>query len=236
MIKLKIYLKLLIFTLLLNQNLLAQLTIDEIIDKNLAITGLLSENKAISSFEIGGKFTQNQFGFPIKMWVILPNHLRMNMVFNGVNFVKSSDGVTDWESSPMKDTIMVKKGKPGEANDFYSRWTGSLSWFKEGEITGELIGVETIEDVETYKLKIKKGDKTRIYYIDKLSFLLLRVDDDENAKKITYYSDYKKVGDYLLAHKMEGFESGKLAIIMEFESVKINTSVDMELFKVPEKE
>ena len=41
----------------------------------------------------------------------------MNMVFNGVDFVKSSNGVTDWESSPMKDTIIVKKGKTGEARD-----------------------------------------------------------------------------------------------------------------------
>jgi len=167
----------------------------------------------------------------------MPNHLRMNMVFNGVDFIKASDGKTDWETNPMKDTLIVKKGKAEEALNFYSRWTGGLTGYKEGKITGELLGLDTIQDVEAYKIEMQKDNKVRIYYIDKLSYLLLRVDDEgSESQKITYYSDYKKVNDFLLAHKLEGFEFGKLVMKMEFNSIKMNVPVDKKLFKLPGKE
>lgn len=237
MLHLRTNLKILVLLLLINQNIIAQLTIDQIIDKHLSTIGLQSDKQKLSSFEITGSFTQNKFKFPIKMWGIIPNHLRMDMVFNGIDFIKVSNGVTDWESNPMKDTIIVKNGKTGEADDFYSRWTGGFTEYKDGIITGELLGVSTIDDIETFKLKMQKGDKTRIYYIDKLSYLLLRVDDEDvEVKKTTYYSDYKKVGNILLSHRMEGFEFGKLTILMEFDTIKVNVTVDKELFKVPEKE
>ena len=229
--------KILVLLLLFNQNIFAQLTIDEIINKHLKVIGTHEDKRKITSFEIGGTFTQNKFQLPIKMWGIVPNHLRMNMVFNGIDFIKVSDGKIDWELNPMKDTLTIKDGKADGASDFCSRWTGGLNEYKDGIITGKFLGLENVEDVEAYKLKMQKGDKFRIYYIDKLSYLLLRVDDeDKEVEKTTFYSDYRNVDGYLLAHRMEGFEFGKLAIIMEFETIKVNTQVDKELFKVPEKE
>ncbi|MEN8121186.1 MAG: outer membrane lipoprotein-sorting protein [Bacteroidota bacterium] len=229
--------KILILLLLFNQNLLAQLTIDEIIDKHLNTIGLKADKQRVNSFEISGSFVQNKFKLPIKMWGILPNLLRMNMIFNGIDFVKVSNENIDWELNPMKDTLMVKEGKENEATNFYLRWTGGLTEYIKGRISGELLGTSVVEDIEVYKLKIKKGDKYRIYYIDKLSYLLLRVDDDDKeVKKTTYYSDYRNVDGYLFAHRMEGFEFGKLVIIMEFETIKVNAPVDKKLFKVPEKE
>ncbi|OQX99371.1 MAG: hypothetical protein B6I20_10015 [Bacteroidetes bacterium 4572_117] len=223
-------------SLMINQYLLAQLTIDEIVSKHLDVVGFHSDEQSIKSVEIIGNFTQNNFKFPIKMWAIMPDHLHLNMVYNGLNFLKSSNGKTDWEYNPMKDTLQVKNGEPGEADDFYSRWTGGLTEFRNGKVTGKLLGIFTVEDIDTYKLKVQKADKTRIYYIDKLSYILIRVDDDEDAKKTTYYSDYKKVNSLLLPHKMEGFESGKLTILMEFDTIKVNIPINKDLFKVPTKE
>lgn len=233
---LKIQFKLVVLLLLINQSLFAQLTIDEVVDKHLITIGLDS-GKKISSFEISGNLIQNQFTLPIEMWGIMPNHQRMNMIFNGIAFVKVSDGKIDWELNPMKDTLIVKEGKKNEANNFYSRWTGGLTEYKEGEITGELIGIEKVEDVESYKLKMKKGDKVRIYYIDKLSYLLLRVDDeDKEVQKTTYYSDYKTINGFLVAHNLKGFEFGKLTMTMDFKTIKINTPVDKKMFELPERE
>lgn len=236
MTNLKQNITLLALLLLFSPHISAQLTIDEIIDKNLEVTGLNKETK-INSFMIGGSLIQNQFTLPIEMLGILPDFQRMNMIFNGIAFIKSSDGRTDWELNPMKDTLIVKKGKPDEAKNFYSRWTGGLTEYKEGEISGELLGTDTIEDVAVYKLKMKKNDKVRIYYIDKLSYLLLRVDDDDpDVQKSTYYSDYKNVNGFLLAHKLNGFEFGKLVMTMIFNTVKVNTPIDKSLFNVPNKE
>jgi len=137
----------------------------------------------------------------------------------------------------MKDTLIIKEGKKGEATNFYSRWTGGLTEYKEGKITGELLGISNVEDVEVYKLKMQKEDKVRIYYIDKLSYLLLRVDDeDDEVQKMTYYSDYKSVGGFLLAYKLNGFEFGKLVMTMAFDTIKVNTTIDKSLFNVPSKE
>ncbi len=223
--------------LLISQHVFAQLSIDEIIDKHLKVIGLQPSEQKISTFEISGNLIQNQFTSPIEMFGILPSYQRMNMFFNGIAFIKASDGKTDWELNPMKDTLIVKEGKQNQAANFYSRWTGGLTEYKEGKISGELLGVSNIEDIEAYKLKMKKGDKVRIYYIDKLSYLLLRVDDeDKDSQKTTYYSDYKSVDSYLLAHKLQGFEFGKLTMVMEFKTIRVNIPVEKDLFKVPEKE
>ncbi|RLD82703.1 MAG: hypothetical protein DRJ10_04780, partial [Bacteroidetes bacterium] len=111
MLNQKINWKILALLLLFNQNIFAQLTIDEIINKHLKIIGTLDDKRKITSFEIGGTFTQNKFQLPIKMWGIVPNHLRMNMVFNGIDFIKVSNGTIDWELNPMKDTLTIKDGK-----------------------------------------------------------------------------------------------------------------------------
>lgn len=229
--------RLLALLLLFSQSIIAQQTIEQIIDKHLATTGLNLKNGKINSFDISGELIQNQFSLPIEMFGILPDFQRMNMIFNGIAFVKASNGKTSWELNPMKDTLVIKKGKKGEANNFYSRWTGGLTEFKEGKISGELLGTDTIEDVAVFKLKMKKNDKVRIYYIDKLSYLLLRVDDeDPDVQKSTYYADYKNVNGLLLAHKLNGFEFGKLVMTMVFKTVKVNVPIEKYIFDVPDKE
>ena len=51
---------------------------------------------------------------------------------------------------------------------------------------------------------------------------------------MTYYSDYKKVDGFLLAHKLVGFEFGQQVMVMKFKTVKINIEIEKEIFNVPD--
>ena len=120
--------------------------------------------------------------------------------------------------------------------DFIQRWTGGLHLFTEGKIKIEMLGAAKVEDLDAYKLEVGFGGKKRIYFIDKLSFLILRIDDDAEEQKVTYYRDYRKVGKYFVPFSMVSCESGVPAISMQFSDVKLNPVISDSVFKKPQAE
>jgi len=212
---------------------LSQETCDEIIAKHLEITGTANIDKELKQFTIEGAFLQNKMNLPIKIQAKMPDKYRMDMVFNKLSFVKISNGNKNWEYNPMSDTIVTKYESEPVAKDFIQRWTGGLYLHTHKKIVASLIGTEIIEDIEAYKLKIEFKENTRIYFIDKLSYLILRIDDDTEEKKITYYRDYRKIGKYFVPFNMAGYENGVPAISMQFNDVKLNPAISDSVFSKP---
>lgn len=229
------FIKLNIFLLLAGGLLNAQPTCKEVIDKHLEVTGLSGFMKNVKHYYIDGVFLQNKMNFPIKIQANLPDKYRMDLYFNNLDFIKISNGNTKWEYNPMQDTLLTKTTKENEAMEFASRWTGGLYQSDKEGVELLMMGVEKIEDIETYKIKVVVGEKLRVYFIDKLSYLILRIDDDLEEKKITYYSDYRKIGQYLFPFSLIGYEGGIPATSMKFSEVKINEKKPDSIFRKPGK-
>ena len=193
----------LILLLAIFSDVTAQLTCQEIIENHLETAGISNLEKELTGFEIIGVFQQNKMDLPVKIRAKRPDKFRTDIEFNKLNFVKISNGNKSWEYNPMNDTVITRNEKEAKVKDFIQRWTGGLYLFKNGQINATLLGSAKIEDLDVYKLQFDFGEKKRIYYIDKLSYLILRIDDDTEEQKVTYYRDYRKVGKYFVSFKAQ---------------------------------
>jgi len=213
----------------------SQPSIDEIISKHLENTGFANFPSDLKAFKIEGEMIQNKLHFPLKIHGIVPDRLRMDIIYNEQNYIKISNGDISWDYNPMVDSVSSGMNQKKDAQNFIDRLTGGLYKYKSGLVTGRLLGLVSIDDVELYKVEILEDKHVQIYYIDRLSFLIIRIDDDVVENKITYYNDYRKIGNYYFPFSLSGFESGVQSIAMKFKSIIINPQIPMELFDKPER-
>ena len=223
-----------IVLLIFAQNIFAQITAKEIIDKNLSVTGFASPENRIKTFLIKGKLIQDITAMDLQMYGVLPDKMKMVVNYQGYSFTQASNGETSWKYSITDSVYRIVENEKEKAYSFLQHWTGDLDKFKTGEITGELDGLGELDGIAVYKLKLSKNGKIRYYYIDKISHLILRIDNPAK-KETTYYLNYKKVGNLLLPYKLDGYTNGKLEMSIEMDTVQINIPINEKIFDIPEK-
>jgi outer membrane lipoprotein-sorting protein len=211
----------------------AQVSLDSIVLNHLRATGLEKFGEELKDFAMEGQLMQNKIGFPIKIKGVIPGKYRMDMVFKQRNFVKISNGNSLWEYNPFTEATTTGKCSDSEAQVFIDRLCGSLDNYKRGTIALRFIASTTIDDIEVYKFEVKEKGQSQIYYIDKYSYLILRIDDDFAENKITYYSDYRKVGKYYLPFSLTGYENGLPVMSMKFSNIILNTGISESEFAKP---
>lgn len=216
-----------------NFSLWAQVNIDTIVDKHLKYTGLKELIQDFKDYEIVGEIVQNNLSFPIVIKGVLPDKFRMDMTFNQRNFVNISNGRNKWEYNPFTDSLLTKKGNINEARSFVDRWCGALIDFSPRNAAYKFMGTATIDDIDVYKIEFRFQDQSRVYYIDKYSFMIVRIDDDFVENRMTYYSDYRKVGPHYMPFSMTSYENGMPIMTMRFKSVKLNAGISETFFEKP---
>lgn len=226
-----IRLKVSIILLFLVQNSFAQLSADEIIKKNLSATGF--DRHTIETFEISGYFKQAQIIMKMQMFGVLPDLFKMQAKIENIKIVKANNENYSWEYNVQNDSVVYSDPETGKAENFYMQWTGGLNKYLDGEITAELMGMEKLENIDVYKLKLKKNEKVKYYYIDKLSFLILKIEDIEKNES-NYYLDYKNNNGLLLAHQIDGYKGDIPVMSIIIENLKINHPIDKKIFNAPQ--
>ena len=222
----------LLLILLVAQYSIAQLSADEIIKKNMSVTGF--DKQTIESFEILGFFQQGAMKLKMHMFGVLPDLFKMLAKIDSVTVIKSTNGSYSWEYSSKTDSVIFTDTEHNMSENFFLQWTGGLNRFLMGEISAELVGTEKLENIDVYKLKITKNNKILYYYIDKLSYLILRIENIEKNEN-TYYIDYRKTGGLLLPHRLNGYKGSTPVMNIIMETIKINTPINIQIFNVPQK-
>jgi len=221
-----------IFLLLIIEFSNAQLSADAILKRTLSATGL--DKKNIESFEITGFTKQGQSRLHMQMYGIRPDLYMMRVTLDSITVTKATNSNYSWQNSTTEDSVIFYDKETGMAEGFYQQWTGGLDGYIKGEITAELAGNDHVDGIEVYKLKLVKNNKVRYYYIDKISFLILKI-GDVSKNENTYYLDYKKVDGLLLPHQMDGYKGTTPVLTMIFNEVQINPALDPKLFNAPVK-
>jgi len=224
---------LIIITLSVWSNSHAQEMVDTIIQNHLRVTGIDGLTNEMKDYQMEGQLMQSKIAFPINIKGIIPDKYRMDMVFKQRTFVKISNGNQVWEYNPFTDTTTTGKCNGIEAQSFINHLCGSLIDYKNGKATARFLESTTIDDIEVYKIELKDKESNQIYFIDKYSYLIIRIDDDYVENKITYYSDYRKVGNYYLPFSITGYENGMPVMSMKFSDIKINLNIPPSEFSKP---
>ncbi|MEL6132115.1 MAG: outer membrane lipoprotein-sorting protein, partial [Bacteroidota bacterium] len=198
------------------------------------------------------KVNQGGVEIPLEIVRLKDGRQYTKVNFQGTDFFQGVyDGETLWsmnfqsmtaEKSDQETTDNFKL----EVNDFPDPFLN----YKEKGYTVELVGTETVDGAETYKIKLVKESKTidgkeiedvSYHFFDTESFVPIAQESTLNqgaqAGKIalTMMSDYDEVdGLYFPFSMSRGIKDGPSQPII-IEAIELNPEVDESVFAFPEK-
>lgn len=217
-------------------------TVDEVITKNIQAHGGLEKLKAVKTIRTTGKFSQGSFRAGFLQDNKRPGKVREEALIQGLAQIQAYDGKTGWQISPFggrKDAELLSqddlKGLMIDADI-----DGPLVDYKEKGHKAELVGHDSVEGTDCYKVKLtlKNGD-VRYYFLDADSFLEIKTENQSNIRGAvqfteTYYGDYEQVNGLYFPFVFEGGEKGNPARTKyTVEKIEINVALDDVLFSMP---
>ena len=243
------YLLLTVFVFMISTSFNAQ-TVDEIIENYIENTGGAENWQNVKAIKMSASINQMGMEIPIEM-VQSENKMYTKISIQGQEIKQGVfDGETLWSTNFMsmkaeksnKDDIENVKNALNEFPDPFLN-------YKEKGFTAELMGTETLEGSDVFKVKLTKkpnlvdGEEVpnvTIYYFDAENFVPIMTHQEmtEGPAKGTIMegkmSDYQEVdGLYMPFSMTQGIKDqpGQAVII---KSIEINTVVDDSNFKFPE--
>lgn len=192
---------LLAFILVCSQWCLAQ-TAKEIIDKNIELSGGLTNWKLLNSVMLQGKVVLGvKDEYPIRIYQERPNLTKTVITIgNNETAIEGYDGTKGYAMNYAANKLQEYAEYVPENfdNDF-------IDWDNKG-FTAQYLGKEKIGNIYCHKVELTKNVNKNIYYFDTKTYMLLKeIKKDETLN----YSDYKKVGNLMMPFRIESSSSKK---------------------------
>ena len=217
-------------------------SVDDILAKHVQARGGLEKLKAVRTLRTTVKFSDGSFRAQFRQQNKRPGKVREEFIVQGMTQVQAYDGKTGWQISPFsgrKDPDLIS------ADDMKSLIVdgdidGPLVDYKEKGHKAELVGHDSMEGTDCYKIKLsmKNGD-VRYYYLDTDSYLELKVEIQTTIRGALqeselYYGDYEQVNGIYYPFTVEQAQKGSSSR-QQFSVEKIEQNVDLEdtLFAMP---
>ena len=186
---------LLIATILVTTIFSAQ-TAKQIIDKNIELTGGLTNWKLLNSIILQGKVILGvNDEYAMKIYQQRPN-LTKTVVFigNKENVIEGYDGKNGYAMNYVVNKLQVQKNYIPESFD-----TDFIDYENKG-FTAQVLGKEKVGERDCYKVELTKNVNKTVYYFDVQNFLLLK---EEKKDETLVYSDFKKVNNLVMPFRIE---------------------------------
>lgn len=215
-------------------------TVDDIVARHVAACGGLKKIKSIQTLVEKGRVTTGAD----RVAVVTrerkrPDHTRFEFTLQGVTSVFVSDGQKGWrmapiqgdvDPTPLPDQVVKEAAEQGDIE-------GPLVDWKAKGHQVELVGHETIDGHDTYKLKLTlKSGAVRFEYLDVKSMYRVRTESTRQVRgrpvRIeTTFADYKKVGGIAFPHVIEVVAEGRpQKLRVEVDSIEVNPPLSDALF------
>lgn len=215
---------LLVFVLAFSHFSLAQ-TAKEIIDKNIELSGGLTNWKLLNSVLLQGKVILGiKDEYPIKIYQERPNLTKTVLTINNKETaIEGYDGVKGYAMNYATNKLQEYADYKPESfdNDF-------IDWENKG-FEAKYVGKEKIGNIYCYKVELTKNVNKNIYYFDSKTYMLLReIKKDETLD----YSDYRKAGNLSMPFRIESSSPKKDGdYVMLLNKIEINKVFPANIFK-----
>ncbi|OBW42031.1 hypothetical protein AB670_01612 [Chryseobacterium sp. MOF25P] len=215
---------LIVFVLVISQLSFAQ-TAKEIIDKNIELSGGLTNWKLLNSVFLQGKVILGiKDEYPIKIYQQRPNLTKTVITIgNKETAIEGYDGSKGYAMNYATNKLQEYKEYVPESfdNDF-------IDWENKG-FEAKYLGKEKVGEIYCHKVELTKNVNKNYYYFDTKSFMLLKeIKKDETLT----YSDYKKVGNLMMPFRLESSSAKKDGdYVMLLNKVEINKVFPANSFK-----
>ncbi|MBB6330401.1 outer membrane lipoprotein-sorting protein [Chryseobacterium sediminis] len=215
---------LLVFGLIFSHLTFAQ-TAKEIIDKNIELSGGLTNWKLLNSVLLQGKVVLGiKDEYPIKIYQQRPNLTKTLITTGGKETaIEGFDGTKGYAMNYAANKLQEYPEYVPESfdNDF-------IDWENKG-FDAKYLGKEKVGDIYCHKVELTKNVNKNMYYFDTKTYMLLKeVKKDETL----IYSDYKKVGNIIMPFRIESSSTKKDGdYVMLLNKVEINKVFPANIFK-----
>ncbi|MBB4805565.1 hypothetical protein HNP38_000837 [Chryseobacterium defluvii] len=213
-----------VFVLIFSQFTFAQ-TAKEIIDKNIELSGGLTNWKLLNSVLLQGKVILGiKDEYAIKIYQQRPNLTKTVITINNKETaIEGYDGNKGYAMNYAANKLQEYKEYVPENfdNDF-------IDWENKG-FEAKYLGKEKIGSIYCHKVELTKNVNKNIYYFDTKTYMLLReIKKDETLN----YSDYKKVGNLAMPFRIESISLKKDGdYVMLINKIDINKAFPANIFK-----
>ena len=226
-------------------------SVDEIIDNYFENTGGIDQWRKLKGVKMSAKLSQQGMEIPIEI-IQMQGGKQMQIInFQGQSIkAQVFDGEVSWginmmSQKPEKSDQETTDNLKLDNNDF----PDSFMDYKSKGYTAELIGKETVDGTETFKVKLtkepktvdgKKEDDITFYFFDTENYVPIAIQTEVREgpgkgmiMEITM-SDYQEVeGLYFPFSQTQGIKD-QPSIPLIIDSIELNPTIEEKEFKFPE--
>lgn len=217
-------------------------TVDEVIAKNIQAHGGMDKLKSVQTIRTTGRFTQGSFRAGFLQENKRPDKVREEFVIQGLAQIQAYDSKTGWQISPFggrKDPELMSQDDV-KSLQLDADIEGPMVNYKEKGHKAELVGHDSVEGTDCYKVKLtlKNGD-LRYYFLDADSFLEIKMENQSNIRGAVvftenFYGDYEQVNGLYFPFAFESGQKGSPERAkFTVDKVELNVPLDDSLFSMP---
>lgn len=185
----------LVFIMLMSGIVSAQ-TAKEIIEKNIELSGGLTNWKLLNSITLQGRLTLGiNDHYPIKIFQERPNLTKTVITINKKETaIEGYDGKKGYAMNYATNKLQEYPNYVAESFD-----TDFIDWESKG-FEANYLGKEKVGEIVCHKVELIKNVNKTLYFFDSKSYMLIKeVKSDESLS----YSDYRKVGSLMMPFRIE---------------------------------
>ena len=226
-------------------------TADEIIAKYFENTGGLAKWKTLEGTKMIAKVNQGGMEIPLEIIQLKDGRQATKINLQGKNIMQGVyDGKILWSHNFMN---MKAEKSDAEATENFKLDIGEFPdpflTYKERGLKVELLGKETIDGTETFKLKVTKkpikvdGKETEnvvFYYFDAENFVPLMSESEiksgpgKGQVMQSKMSDYQDAGGVMLPFSLAQGVKGGQSQPLTITKIEVNPKVEAKMFAYPE--
>ncbi|WHF52107.1 histidine kinase [Chryseobacterium gotjawalense] len=200
-------------------------TAKEIIEKNIELTGGLTNWKLLNSVLLQGRVTLGiNDEYPIKIYQQRPNLTKTTITIGKKETaVEGYDGTKGYAMNYAANKIQEYPNYVPESfdNDF-------IDWENKG-FDAKYLGKEKVGDIYFHKVELTKNINKTLYFFDSKTYMLLKeIKKDETL----LYSDYKMAGSVMMPYRIESSSPKKDSdFVMILNKIETNKVFPANTFK-----
>src|SRR5690606_3900888 len=200
-------------------------TAKEIIDKNIELTGGLTNWKLLNTVMLQGRVTLGiNDEYPIKIYQQRPNLTKTSIIVGKKETaIEGYDGKKGYAMNYANNKLQEYPNYMAESfdNDF-------IDWESKG-FEAKYLGKEKVGEIYCHKVELTKNVNKTMYYFDAKSYMLLKeVQKDETL----VYSDYRKIGSLMMPFRIESASPKKDSdYVMVINRIETNKVLPENTFK-----
>lgn len=210
-------------------------SVDDVINKGLDARGGLAKLKALESVVMEGTVNQAGNDITLKFYVVNNKGSRVEFSFQGQTGYTIITPTAGWTYNPFMGSSEATKMTDEQVKDGQVQLDlpGPFVDYKAKGIKAELLGKETVEGKDCFKIKLTRPNgKSSTYYLDATNYYVVRmigtnVVNGSEVEITTDYSDFRKTPEGYVFPFKRVTPQGEV----NFDKVTINSKVDDSLFK-----